>query len=244
MQKLILSILILFVGFHYSNAQQTRGIFSGEVIYGSPMNVITFQYTVHKRPGTNKADTTLRDTVFYDQNGNTLESHTRTGYQQTFSIIKYSSRYNEQKVKMETTAPIKGGSLVLKYDDKGNVKELDNILRNGTLAYKALYKYDKKGNPIEYDQYDMDDSLRLRRTYQYNDKGFVTEQNDYSIHYNTSNPKDQTEGELFTKTKYTYDAFDDKGNWTKRTTYIGFTNIEPTKSAITERKIFYFRSGK
>jgi hypothetical protein len=232
---------ILLLLFCNSYAQQTRTIYDSEIIYGKPMNVITFQYGLSKRPGSNKVDTTLRDTVFYDQNGNTLESHTRTGYQQTYSLTKFAGRYDEHKVKVETNAPTRYGSISIKYNENGQIKELDNLLRDGKIAYKALYKYDAQGNPLEYDQFDDKDTLRLRRIYQRNDKGFVTTQKDYSVLYNTSNPKDRAEGQLFSTITYTYDAFDDKGNWTKRTTYVAYENAEPRKQAITERKIFYYK---
>lgn len=92
-----------------------------------------------------------------------------------------------------------------KYDDKGRLKEAAVYRSNGEMLGKTVYAYD--GNKLEKSWLDADGKSDSKVIDLLDDKSNIIE---HSFVYLNSNKPDEV-------TVYTYQTFDEKGNWTKRT---------------------------
>lgn len=63
-----------------------------------------------------------------------------------------------------------------KYNEKGNVIELNNYKSEGSLSSMYSYKYNDKENIIELNIYNSDGSLDIKHSYKYDNKGNNTEE--------------------------------------------------------------------
>jgi hypothetical protein len=90
------------------------------------------------------------------------------------------------------------------YDDKGRLKETLSFRNNGDLTGKTVYSYD--GNKLEKTSFNSDGKQNFQSIEIYDDKSNVVERT--YIYPNDNRNSDYT---------ITYQSFDEKGNWTKRT---------------------------
>lgn len=91
-----------------------------------------------------------------------------------------------------------------KYDTDNKIKELLNYRNTGELDTRTTYIYN--GNKITETIYDSQGKVSWKTTETYDDKGNLIE----AVYDNTSSKRPDS------KYTYTYDSFDEKGNWTKR----------------------------
>lgn len=117
-----------------------------------------------------------------------------------------------------------------KYDDKKRLKESVGYRNNGEIINKTVYSYD--GNKMESSTFDKDGKLYSKTIDLLDDKSNIIEHT--FVYLNKSKPDSIT--------VYTYDSFDEKGNWTKRT--IKWKNVENNgnkqSNYVEYRKITYY----
>jgi hypothetical protein len=189
----------------------------------------------------------------YDENGNGIKQTSKDS-KGTISSESVLTRHPNGKFKsISNTAKGKStGGFEVKIDDKGNViwaGEIDsngkggvyytNITENEVgevtgwkqFSKDSVFKAEGKTTYDKHMQlsFEMKDSVGVVKnssTMKYNDKGELTERS------NTNVNKDST---TTTVTKYTYEAHDEMGNWTQRTTW----NDKGKATGITKRTITY-----
>lgn len=168
--------------------------------------------------------------VTYDADGNRIR---RKGYDYTgvlFESVNYSridgdkvAIYgdvdNKNRIVVEMPAPANQPKrrsdsrytykFKYKYDSYGNVSEESWHQNDGSLWLKYTYKV--KGNRKQEFVYSADGSLNQMYTYTLDDKGNEVE----LLIYDTEKKSVES------KETYKYEAFDSKGNWTKRITSKG-----------------------
>ena len=118
-----------------------------------------------------------------------------------------------------------------KYDEKGRLVESVWYDSGGKLWQRFVYKFE--GDRKEKLSYSGDGSLGQRYVYKLDDKGNEIEEIDYDV-------KDGSARERYS---YSYDEFDAKGNWIKRTTSKwvtkeGKSSFQPNH--VTYRTITYY----
>jgi hypothetical protein len=180
----ILIALISFIAFSYAGEQTINND-----------NKIKNDLTELKLKGKVK---TLTETGFWAidkfgeiQNGDIIEKNTLIFNEKGIIIEK---KWNKQKgwgIESEDK---------YKYDDKGNLIEVNKFNTEGKFCHKWMYKYDDKGNKIYKEEYYDTGSLANKFMYKYDDKGNEIEMDDLA--YNCSHPN---------YAKYIYKC-DEKGN--------------------------------
>ncbi|MGA7720511.1 MAG: hypothetical protein WCA84_04965 [Ignavibacteriaceae bacterium] len=80
---------------------------------------------------------------------------------------------------VENRSKFYDGTISYKYDDKGNLIEIQNYDSVGSVGTKYLIKYDKIGNWIETNIYNPDGSLYYKNIIKYDGKGNMVETNGY-----------------------------------------------------------------
>ena len=173
----------------------------------------------------------------YDENGNFIKSVSKDS-KGTVKNESTAERYEDGlwKSQKSTKDGRPSGSFETKVDDKGQYVLAQAFDSTGKLEYdyKTLGQ-NEFGQVTSWKQYDKDKVFRQEgegkfdknlqtsftmkdstgkvkssSSYKYNDKGEQTEIS------NTTITKDSTTTKV---TKYTYEAHDDQGNWTQRTTW-------------------------
>ena len=91
------------------------------------------------------------------------------------------------------------------YDEKGRLKETVSYRNNGEIINKGVYSYD--GNKLEKSWFDANGKLYSKIVDVLDDKSNVIEHTFISLKSNNSD----------SKYIYSYDSFDEQGNWTKKT---------------------------
>jgi hypothetical protein len=141
-------------------------------------------------------------------------------------MSKTSNTFDEKGKIVEDTvnSPSTGTTkTVYKYDDLGNLKQVNSYNSEDSLESRIIYNCDEKRNMVELLYYIKDGTLKFKSTTKYDKKDNPIESKTYS-----------SNGNLEVET-WKYDKFDKKGNWISRTFYI---NGEPL--TIEEREIQYF----
>ncbi|MFI5185344.1 MAG: hypothetical protein ACHQF0_01320 [Chitinophagales bacterium] len=106
---------------------------------------------------------------------------------------------------------------------KGTEYKMDN-----TVKSSFENSFDKDGHYIGGSSKDSSGKETFHSTVKLNDKGDAAEESDMTV------TKDSTKNETFT---YKYDSYDDKGNWTQRTTY----NDKGKPTKIIKRTYTYYK---
>lgn len=189
----------------------------------------------------------------YDENGNGIKQVSKDS-KGTISNETVMTRHpNGQMKSMSNTQKGKNtGGFEIKLDDKGNINWAGVIDSNGKGGmYYTNIMQNEVGEVIGWKQFDKDSVFRgegeskydkhmqLSFTFKdsvgvvknsssskYNEKGEQIERS------NTNVGKDSTTTRV---TKYTYEAHDEMGNWTQRTTW----NDKGKATGITKRTITY-----
>lgn len=119
-----------------------------------------------------------------------------------------------------------------KYDEKGNLIELNAFNTDGSLDVKETYTYDDKGKLVEFNSYPSDSSLLYKNMYSYDDMGNMIAFNcchsnksmDYTFSFkydekgnHVESNKFNSDGKLEEKATYTYDG---KGNKIEASYYL------------------------
>ena len=112
---------------------------------------------------------------------------------------------------------------LLKFDDNGNLMELNNYDSNGQLNYRVKSQYDNNENITEQSWYYADGELTKDIKFQYDKHRNATEISYY-----------KSDGELDIKYNYQYE-YDGENNWILKTSY-----ANDKVQDITEREIEYY----
>lgn len=108
-----------------------------------------------------------------------------------------------------------------KYDRKGNIIEETNETPSGDVINIIYSKYDNNGRRTESVSHPKDGNPSQRYTFEYNDKGEMV--------------KSTTENQMFkdkSSSEFSYEDYDEPGNWTMRTTTFGGLVTEKNKRII------------
>ena len=245
MKKNFIIVAGLFVLAACNNAKDKeadkKGKFSDLVADNIKGDISATEETPYKTDSAGKIgemDSCCIDRSEYDENGNVIKqiSKDSKGTVKTESIV---SRYENgmwkgQKGTKEGGKPT--GSFETTMDDKGNYTGAQAYDSTGKVElYYTGLSQNEQGMVLTWKQWDKDSVFRIEgegkydkylqteftikdsvgkvkssTAYKYNDKGEQTEVS------NTNVIKDSTTTKV---TKYTYDAHDDMGNWTQRTTW-------------------------
>ncbi len=219
-------ILLLTLFIPHATSAQIRTLFHNELLYGKVEKVSNSEFIV-SRTNPNKTSIAVRDTTYFDKQGNTTERHCRV---LDLHIFKYITKFDNAGNKLETTCDTGRNKLTLKYDKQGNMVEMWQISKAGNFYRSSHSKYDSNNNLIEYAEYFDSGKLFMKKGYLYDKKGFAYEEDNY-----TSN------GALSYTLLYTYSNYDDKGNWTTLQMSESFANGKPGDTRITERQITYYQ---
>ena len=219
-------------------------------------DISSYEDTPYKTDSTGKTgemDTCCVSVSEYDENGNAIKNISKEskGTIKSETVITrhpnglFKSTITTEKGKTTT-------SFDTKLDENGNYSWAQQLDSNGKLdVYYTDITQTEDGIVSGWKQYDKDSVFRqtgeskfdknlqtsftmkdsvgktkLSSTYKYNDKGEQIEAS------NTNITKDST---TTTVTKYTYDAHDEMGNWTQRTTW----DDKGKATAITKRTYTY-----
>ncbi len=136
---------------------------------------------------------------------------------------------------------------VFDYDDSGRLTDVKRFKPDGSLNVKTTFKFDESGNKTEEYNYDAGGILFMKAKNKYamngnrqvkdcfNEFGLLFLKSNYKFDKNGNEIEvkeyDSHHGLKYTTT-FTYESYDAKGNWTKRTTY---KNEDPV--TITERTL-------
>lgn len=121
---------------------------------------------------------------------------------------------------------------IYKYDEANNLSELLFYSNSGEMTSRTVYA--RTGSKIEETVYRTDSTIERKNFRVVNDKGETIEE---------SYPVKRLQEEYQYRHRHTFDEYDNKGNWTKRTTIFSkITNGTETveSSYITFRKIIYY----
>lgn len=229
-----LSLLLSF-GINITYAQKLISPFEDGIFAGKVMKVTQVDLLEKKKAERTALDSMLKSVTVYDTAGTLLTAFTFMPYSQDSSHTLYlrnKQTYspvtdNAGLVKSVTVnSPHKSG--VINYDRDGRVSDFYSYEPNGGLTAITYYKYDKNNNKKEMLYCNSAKNVTLDRKLKYNNKGNLIETDDYHGM------------ELTQKTFYTYQAFDQAGNWLKRTAITHFENGTPDTKRITERQISYY----
>ena len=195
----------------------------GEIITGTKIDNMNFTAYTHVEVAQFNEDGNMYETNGYGSEGNLIYkmtvNHGENGnligdysYDLNNELInKCDYNYHENGYMSEANCIGENGvryTLKFKFDEFGNMYELNEYGSGGELVYNYTYKYDKDRNMIEGIWYKPEDSLRIKWTYKYDKYGNWIEKNTYNS--NAGNVED--------KLTYTYE-YDPNNNWTKEITF-------------------------
>ena len=222
MKKVIyLVILLALINNPIAHAQKIRTLFYDEFLFGKVKMTSQTQYPVLH------FEMQLKDTTWYDENGNTLEDHTRSPHGTLFAE-KYINTSDSSGRKMQVIYNLKDQNLSMKFDSKGNLVERDSYLKNGSINFSAFYEYDARNNLISLRNVDKNPAYSWKRTYKY-------DKDDVRIAADTWGP----DGKLRYHTEFVYSNFDEKGNWKTRLAHDAYPNGK-VEDQRTTRQITYY----
>ncbi len=155
----------------------------------------------------------LAQEIRYDKNlliEKTVYAYSKTGWTKT--------TYNhENKVARTAEAAVTGGRVVeTTFDPEKNVWQ------------KITWEKDANGNPYESELFDGADGLVWRMHYEYDERGNCTK-----ISYR--NP----DGSIAFESDFEYEGADAKGNWTSRTEYCTYADVNRRGHDVINRSISY-----
>ncbi|MFL9845110.1 RHS repeat domain-containing protein [Flavobacterium rhizosphaerae] len=184
----------------------------------------------------------------YDNQGNLVkeEQYLNSEYVQVKTVYKYDEA-NKKIVESQYSKDSLVYNMSYKYDGD-NVIEKKATAPDGTIQYSQEFTYDNKGNVLTQTIYDSFDNSTLTDTYVYDDAGnkakWSVEKNgkkEADVFYEYDKEKNMTsakalngEGASIENRKYTFE-YDDKGNWVKKTIFIG-----ETPKFVIKRDIVYY----
>ena len=147
------------------------------------------------------------------------------------------TRYNEQGNMIEVNKYNPDGSFdgryTYKYDKQGYKIEGGRYMGDGSLYDRFTSKYDEQGNEIEENTYKADGSLVWSYTWKYDEQGNQIEKN----HYDSVDNRRLGYKHIY---KYEYDKM---GNWIKKILFEDESNgdfISLKPISVEERKIGYY----
>lgn len=190
----------------------------------------------------------------YDENGNEMKSVSKDskGNPSSESILTHHPNGLFKSVANTNTAKGKStGGFETKIDDKGNYTWAGEIDSNGKggIYYTDIIQ-NEEGEVIGWKQFDKDSVFRETGEAKYDKHMFLSSTNNDSVgkvkstgvakyndkgeqtEYSYTDMIDPTKSRV---TKYTYDAHDEMGNWTQRTTW----NDKGKATGIIKRKFTY-----
>lgn len=211
-----------------------------------------------------EAPRVLLQVVTYNTKGIATENVTH-GTEGRKSVITFDGQSKKIMVNYKPDGSIES-KVVYTCDDQGNITEGDRYDADGSFEWKEVYTYDAQGNRVEVIwRYPPgpDSTPFFKVIWTYDTEGKVIQQVRYTsevpdlksptsrwvyTYDDTGNVAEATydifgAGPKSEKSRYTYDAYDAMGNWTKRTkgewvTRPGQSSFEPVE--VTYRTITYY----
>ena len=240
MKKLfIICTAVLFFACNNEKKEESKVTFSdltADQLKGDISSIEETPYQVDSTGAIGAMDSCCIDVTAYDENGNAVNSISKDSkgtVKSESTITRYENGMWKGQTQTKEGKP--SGSFETMMDDKGNYTGAKAYDSTGKLEYyyTGLTQNDV-GEVLTWKQWDKDSVFRAEGESTYDkhlQKGFtmkdsvgvvknssVTKYNDKGERIevaNTNVGKDSTTTKV---TKYTYDAHDDMGNWTQRTT--------------------------
>jgi len=224
-----------------------------ENLKGDVSSVETSPYKTDSTGKIGEMDSCCVSITEYDENGNGIKQTSKDSKGNITSETVMTRHPNGQFKSMSNTEKGKiTGGFETKLDDKGNVTwagEIDSTGKGG-LYYTGITQ-NEVGEVTGWKQYDKDSVFRgegeakfdkhLQMSFTFKDSvGVVknsssTKYNDKGEQIEISNTNVGKDSTTTTVTKFTYDAYDEMGNWTQRTTW----NDKGKATKISKRTINY-----
>jgi hypothetical protein len=251
--KTLLCLFLIFISLiSCENKRRKRIGEVGSELQGKVKSVLETIYTPTESFGEVKKDSLISSThSFYNENGQLTETKYLS---EDWEGDKVIFLYDQSNLNHESNWIKANGSLFMKikrkFDNKGNTIEEEFFSDNGELQSKNIFKYDEKGNRIEESSFLRDGKLNQKSTSKFDDDNKPIEQRDYTssgVHFGTItfkyNDKNlltekricDYKGEEIVLTTWTYDQFDDNGNYLRSLEYMA-----EKPHTVSERKIEYY----
>ena len=252
--KVAWTVLLLSLCLSISSCDLHRGKTSLQKLQlkGNVKFLAEYEYQAKQHKGTFILDTIPSQlTIRFNNRGNWTEEYSwlpgNKSYRMICSFDEDGKETGGTKYNSDNTICYKN---ILKFDDKGQAVARFTYDKDGKLNMRISYIFDTKGNKTEEDAYWADSNLMHRYVFSYDARGNVTEFNYFnedstllmrSVYENDTNGmmirehkygSDDTTGWII---NYSYDQYDAKGNWLRKTTSEG----DKIKT-VTRRRIEYF----
>lgn len=122
--------------------------------------------------------------------------------------IEYDAKEKFGEIAKEKITWDKYGNYPIVFNESGNQIE-NNIYPYGTLESKSIYKYDEKGNMIELNEYSSDGDLKNKSIFKYDDEGNPT---DCDVYESDGSLENQIVWVFANNKRKEYKKLDSKGN--------------------------------
>jgi len=232
MKKILTFLFCILSNIFHVLAQKTP-LLLGEAIFGKVKQITEVECTTLVKPdGTIVLDSLIKNVSEFDSLNNIKKRVVYMGtkwsgnnfYSEYTYLTKIDGNGNNIEVSLYST--FKVGRYL--FNSKGGKIEFESYKSDGSVIFKDIYKYNKKDELISDRYYDGKDNLYFERRYKYDKNGNLIE--DDNIQTGSSY-----------KATYTYQSFDEAGNWTKRTYSGKFDSGLALKQRITLRQIVYYQ---
>lgn len=217
-------------------AQTTRTVKQDETLQGRVMQVTQVNLEKSKtQTGPTVLDTMMKITLKFDKKGNEAEEvvyitnsiniYTDKKHVQKF-VTTYAPHYSKQGIIDQVIALQDTFKHITSYNEKGKVRE-DKFVNFGGKTLYELTPNDQIERAL-YVNTRGDTSVTIK--YTYNQQGFIIK----AQNFKPGNTLDAS-------TYYLYKAYDDRGNWTKRTVQTDYKNGTSSPESIQERVYIYYK---
>lgn len=201
-----------------------------DVLYGKVKRVIDMRFSKNLLSKILKMDRLRGDTINYDLKGNFKNKYLGP----VSGNIKpshetYFDQYAMNRDRPEAASDTVGQMLVDMFSASGDKVGEKYVFKDTSLNYTKRFEFAFGRNLNNYMIYNSKRSIEFKESYKYKNDSLLSEADDYD-----------SSGKIERRIVFAYNAFDKKGNWTKRTETwkLGTGKIE--KIVITYRKITYY----
>jgi hypothetical protein len=170
----ILTIGLLLIT--QKNLAQTTRTLDNDILFGKVKQISSITYLPEYRSAP-----AIKDTSFYDEQGNTLEMHMTPRFGSLYKFTYIFSQDSSGK-RMKAITNIDGQKISGKFDSKGNMIEYDFGSKNGNPESKGIYEYNEKNNLVKYRMLRFGKIVDVARSYKYDHNNKLIEEVDYAEH--------------------------------------------------------------
>jgi hypothetical protein len=260
--KKLCFIIVLLLSMQLSIAQTVKNSLVIQHLKGKVKRIETGLFDSDKDGKIDTLATHNRFIDLFDENGNEVENSyiDKDGLLVSKTVEKYNGKSEKTEEDYFGKNGVQESGTIFKYDDRGNLVESDHdFIPDKKNSNKTLYKYDDKGNNIEEDAYSTDGVFKYKNAFKYDNKGNKIEMEywhakedtirvKWTFNYNDASDEIQQDrytpgGVLQIENTFTYNRFDNMGNWvlvTRESKGISKEFANYINYSVTKRKIYYY----